>query len=301
MSELPKVWRNGELIPWENATVPLLSHALSRGSAIFEVLGTHESPDGTVSFRMDRHLQRLAQSARLLGMEIKYSPAEIETGIKQAVLACGMGRGVVKIMAYWGNEAIIDLVLKDKLDVAIFPIPARDELGLDKTATATCCLSKWKKLHPAASPVEAKACANYLNGYLARKDAMDRGFDIGLMAGTDGFMAEGSIESVFLVKNGVLKTPPLGRILSSITRMSILELAEKEGMDVSTDPIRGDEIFEADEIFTCHTGIKFVPMHRFEDRTLEAPGPVTAKLQAAMDKVLEYADPRFSHWFQKVG
>ena len=297
MKEKGKVWLNGDLIPWEKATVPLLSHGFSRGSAIFDVFGIHEGQDGPVAFRLDRHLSRLMKSAELLGMEMAYTKEEIAEAVAKTVKANKMVRGLIKILAYWGEEAIIQLVLESKLDLAIFAIPESNEPGLGKSQPISACLSKWRKIHPETVPVAAKACSNYLNGYLVRKDANQRGFDVGLNLGTDGFLAEGSIESVFLVKDGVLKTPPLGRILSSITRMSILEAAPRAGIPVSEEAILPEALFTADEIFTCHTSIKVSPVNRFEDRILEAPGPVTKKVMTLMQNILNHSDARFKHWF----
>ena len=297
MKEKGKVWLNGNLIPWEKATVPLLSHGFSRGSAIFDVFGIHEGQDGPVAFRLDRHLSRLMKSAELLGMEMAYTKEEIAEAVAKTVKANKMVRGLIKILAYWGEEAIIQLVLESKLDLAIFAIPESNEPGLSKSQPISACLSKWRKIHPETVPVAAKACSNYLNGYLVRKDANQRGFDVGLNLGTDGFLAEGSIESVFLVKDGILKTPPLGRILSSITRMSILEAAPRAGIPVSEEAILPEALFTADEIFTCHTSIKVSPVNRFEDRILEAPGPVTKKVMTLMQNILNHSDARFKHWF----
>ena len=297
MKEKGKVWLNGDLIPWEKATVPLLSHGFSRGSAIFDVFGIHEGQDGPVAFRLDRHLSRLMKSAELLGMEMAYTKEEIAEAVAKTVKANKMVRGLIKILAYWGEEAIIQLVLESKLDLAIFAIPESNEPGLGKAQPISACISKWRKIHPETVPVAAKACSNYLNGYLVRKDANQRGFDVGLNLGTDGFLAEGSIESVFLVKDGILKTPPLGRILSSITRMSILEAAPRAGIPVSEEAILPEALFTADEIFTCHTSIKVSPVNRFEDRVLEAPGPVTQKVMTLMQNILNHSDARFKHWF----
>ena len=297
MKDKGKVWLNGKLIPWEKATVPILSHGFSRGSAIFEVLGIHEGPDGPVAFRIDQHLKRLQRSAELLGMKLAYSNDEIAGAVAETVRANNMGRGLVKLLAYWGEEAVIKLVLESDLDLAIFAIPASEDLGLDKVEPISACLSKWRKIHPETMPVEAKACASYLNGYLVRREAIRRGFDLGLMLGTDGFLAEGSIESVFLVKDGILKTPPLGRILSSITRMSILQAAPAFGIPVSEEAILPEEVFSADEIFVSHTGIKVLPVARFEDRLLEAPGPVTRQVTSLMENILNFSDERFRDWF----
>lgn len=300
MTDKRRVWLNGELIPWGDATVPLLSHGFSRGSAIFEAFGIHESPEGPVAFRLDRHLERLKRSADLLGMELAYTGNEIGAAVAQTVRANEMGRGIVKIMAYWGEEAVIQLVLRSKLDVAVFAIPKDVYLHLDDTTPISACLSTWRKLHPDTVRVAAKACGNYLNAYLARKDANDRGYDVGFMLGTDGLLAEGSTEAVFLVKDGVLKTPPLGGVLSSISRRSILEVAPGIGIRAEEVVLRAEDLHGADEIFTSHTGVKVHPVGRFEDHDLEAPGPVTTALIDAVDDILNFRHTRFSHFFQAL-
>ncbi len=296
----PFVWINNKILPWEDAHVPILSHGLSRGSAIFEVFGTHKGELGTSAFRMDMHLKRLAQTARLLGMELKFSTEEIADATAKIAAFNKSGRGIIKILAYWGEEAIVDLVLTSKLDVAIFTVPASENLGLDQMKPISVCFSKWRKLHPETVPVQAKACANYLNGYLIRKDAMDRGFDLGVSIGTDGFVAEGSIESLFIVKEGILKTPPLGPILESITRDTILHLAKDDGIPVEETKLQKEDLYEADELFTSHTGIKISPARQFEEKVLQAPGPVTARICKLMEDVLTFQDKRYMHWFQNL-
>jgi len=295
-----RVWFNGEMIQRRDATVPILSHGFSRGSAIFDVLGVHPGPNGPMAFRLDDHLARLMKSAELLGMELAYSTEEIIDAIIATVKANGLGRGIIKILAYWGDEVITNLVLDARLDVAIFAIPESEELVLDKQHSISACVARWRKLHPETVPVGAKACANYLNGYLARKDAVSRGFDIGILLGTDGFLAEGSTESVFIVKDGVLMTPPVGRILSSITRLSVLEAAPEIGIPVVERPITVDEISAADEIFTVHTGTKVEAVTRFEDRQLEAPGPVTDQIMKLINDIMQFKDERFMNWFQPL-
>lgn len=295
-----QVWFNGKLIPRRDATVPILSHGFSRGSAIFDVIGVHPGPRGPMAFRLDDHLKRFMKSAELLGMEPAYSTEEITAAVKATVKANSLGRGIIKILAFWGEESIIQLVLDSKLDVVVFAIPESAELVLDKKQTLSACLSKWRKLHPKTVPVGAKACANYLNGYLARKDAVSRGFDIGILLGTDGFLAEGSTESVFIVKEGVLMTPPLGRVLASITRLSVLQAAPEIGIPIVERPITADELFAADEMFTVHTGTKVEAVARFEDRQLKAPGPVTQRVMHLIDDIMQFKDERFKGWFQPL-
>ena len=301
MLDHQKVWFNGEMIPWKSATVPILSHGLSRGSAIFEVFNIHPGPDGAYAFRMDRHLDRLFRSAELLGMQPGWNREQIAAGVKQAVQTNGIGRGLIKLMAFWGEEAVIQLVLDSKLDVAICTIPAFDGLGLDRGEPIAVCFSKWRKIRSDMVPADAKACANYLNGYLARKDAMDRGYDLGVLLTEDDEVGEGSIESVFMVKDGVLKTAPLGNILNSISRMSILQAAPTYGIQVSEERISRQMLLDADEIFTAHSGIRALPVKRIENRDLSpAPGPLTARVMEMMDAVCGMRDERFKEWFQPM-
>jgi branched-chain amino acid aminotransferase len=300
MNDDSQVWLNGKLIPRREATVPILSHGFSRASAIFDILGVHVGPQGPMAFRLDDHLKRLMQSAKLLEMELAYSTAEITEAVRKTVEANSLGRGIVKIMAFWSEEAVIQLVLDSKLDVAIFAVPHGEEVVLDKQQTLSACLSKWRKLHPETVPVGAKACANYLNGYLARKDAASRGFDIAILLGTDGFLAEGAAESVFIVKDGALLTPPLGRVLSSITRLSILQAVPEIGIPIVERPITAAELLAADEMFTVHTGTKVEAVARFEDRQLEAPGPITQRVMNLMNDIMQFKNERFMHWFQPL-
>jgi branched-chain amino acid aminotransferase len=233
-------------------------------------------------------------------MTMAYDSEEIAAAVRETVRRNAMKQGLVKILAFWGQEAVIQLVLESKLDLAIFAIPQSQAIPLDKQQSISACITRWRKLHPETIPVEAKACANYLNGYLARKDALDRGFDTGIMLGTDGFVAEGATESLFIVKDGVLKTPPLGRVLASITRMSILKIARHLNIQSAETALLPQDVYEADELFISYTGTKVSPIGRFEERRLEAPGPVTQRLQSQMHAILTFRDAEFSHWFQLI-
>ncbi len=302
MFEDLKVWMNGKMVPWNEANVHVLSHGFSRGSAIFEVFGIHPGPSGPVAFRMDRHLERLFRSAELLGMEMAYDEKQLTQAVVQSVAANRISRGLIKLMAFYGEQAVISLIPNSKLDVAVCGIPAFEDLGLDQAAPIDICFSTYRKLHPATAPVEAKACANYLSGMLARKDAKNRGFDVGILLTLEGFVAEGSVESIFLVKDGVLKTPKPGNILRSVTRLSILEAAPAAGIKVCEEQITPEQLMDADEVFVCHTGAKMIPVKRIENRVLgEVPGPVTKTLRRLMDDICNSRDNRFTSWLQPVG
>ena len=238
------VWLNGKLIPWASATVPILSHSFSRASAVFEIFRIHPGPEGPAAFRMDAHLKRLQNSAGFLEMELCYSLADIADAVAECVMRNTVDRGVVKIMAYWGEEAVIRLLPRSKPDLAIFAMPEMPDMSLDSRKPVKTCISKWRKLHPETVPVSAKACSNYLNAYLARRDAVSRGFDVGIMLGTDDFVTEGSTESVFIVKDNIVKIPPLGSVLPGISRMSVLEMAGSMGVETAEQPLGpGDQCY----------------------------------------------------------
>jgi branched-chain amino acid aminotransferase len=300
MENEKQVWLNGVFIPWASATVPILSHSFSRASAIFEIFGIHIGPEGPAAFRMDAHLKRLLNSARLLEMEMCYSVNTIADAVAETVIRNDIGRGVVKIIAYWGEEAVIRLLPQSKPDLAIFAIPEMPEMNLDSQESIRTCISKWRKIDPETVPVSAKACSNYLNAYLARKNAVSRGFDIGIMLGTDGFVTEGSTESVFIVKDGAVKTPPLGRVLPGISRMSVLEMASSMRLETAEESLSLDDLYGADEMFLSHTGAKVEPVKQFEDKHLAAPGPITCRLMEQMAKILAFQDESYLKWMQKL-
>lgn len=301
MLEDLQVWVNGKLIPWSQATVHMMSHSFSRGSAMFDVFGIHPSKHGPVAFRMDKHLDRFFRSVELLGMRSKYSREELKQAVSEVVKVNNIGRGVVRITGYYSEQTIVSLVMETELDVAVFAIPETEDFKLNHAEPISVCISKWRKLHPATVPVEAKACANYLNGMLSRKDAAERGFDLAVMLTTDGYVAEGAIESIFMAKDGIVKTPPLGNIVQSVTRLSILEATPSIGIKVREEQIMPQELLDADEIFTCHTGTKVTPVKRIEDRILgEVPGPITAKIFKLMEDIVNFRNSEFEHWFEPL-
>jgi branched-chain amino acid aminotransferase len=300
MSEERKVWFNGELIPWEKATVHIFSHAFSRGSALFEVFAVFPSPRGPVAFRSDLHMRRLWNSAKFLGMELAQTREELEKAVAKTVQANRLNQGYVKIVAFWGIESFANLVPDVKLDMSIFAVPATVDYG-DVSKPIGACIVKWRKIHPESVPVEAKAAGYYINAMLARREAYQRGFDQGIMLDTQGFVAEGSVEAVFMVKDGVLMTPPLGRILPSVSRQSVLDVARVIGIPAIEKAIKAEDLMTADELFTSCTVVRVLPIGRFENRTMEkAPGPISSRLIKVIDEIIAGRDERFKAWLKPL-
>ena len=294
------VWLNNEFIPGSAATVPLLSHSFSRASAIFEIFRIHAGPEGPAAFRMTAHLERLLNSARHLDMDLGYSAADIAKAVSATAKKNKIASGLVKIMVYWSEEMIIGLLPNTRPDLAIFTVPENEDMHLDSDQPVRACLSKWRKIDPSTVPVEAKACSNYLNAYLARKEAAQRGFDVGILLGTDGFLAEGSTESLLLIKGEALQAPPLGGVLAGISRMSVLEMAEKMGVETIQKQLTLTDLQRADEMFLSHTGNKVESICRFDQKRMEAPGSITRKLRHQMHRILTFQDDTYKDWMEPL-
>ncbi len=299
------VFVNNEFIAWDQACVHMMSHSFSRGTAIFEVLSVHDTPDrGPCVFRLDAHMKRLSGSADALGMVPGLSLETVQEGVCETVRRNGIRRGAVKIMGYLPDIAFDVMPPKNTLDIAVFAIDPAQDLGrrLEPGADGvSACIAAWRKLDPATVPVEAKAAANYLNGMLARQDARKKGCNMAVMLDTQGFLAEGATESVFLVKDGRILTPALGTVLDSISRNSTIALAKALAIPVSEARLSPDLLHTADEIFFSCTPMKVLPVNTCEKRALSpVPGPVTRKLSDLMAKVTSGRNPEFDHWLFPV-
>jgi branched-chain amino acid aminotransferase len=298
------VYLNGKFVEWEKATVHILSHGFARGSAIFEVMSFHETKKGTAIFRLDEHIYRLFRTAELLSMELPLTKEALTEAVRTTVKANNLASGAIKLVCYYRDIAFEILPPQKTLDVCIVAIdPALDLGGLsyEKPKGLSACVCRWRKLHPETVPIEAKVAANYLNGLMARLDSQKRGFDMAIMVDTEGFVAEGSAESVFFVKDGVLETPILGTVLQSITRKSLLEVAQVMGIETAEKRVRPETLMEADEIFFSCSPQKIAPVRKIENRAIRSvPGPITKKLMTALDDICAGKQPRFKDWLFHV-
>ena len=304
MLEERKVYINGEYKDFNDATVHMMSHSFARGSCIFEVLSFHESDTGPVIFRLEDHITRLFNSAKLLDMELPLSRPEFYEAVVQTIQRNGLSQGMIKIVGYFPEIAFDILPPGKQLTISIITVdPARDmeNLAAPMDTGTTACISRWRKMDPQTVPIEAKAAANYLNGMVARIDAKKRGFDDTVMLDTQGFVAEGGTESIFLVTEGRLATPALGTVLQSITRKSVLEAAGFLGIETLEGRLAPERIAEADELFFTCTPFKVLPVRKFENREFnEVPGPITLKLSDLMSKIATGEEEHFKDWLYPV-
>jgi branched-chain amino acid aminotransferase len=298
------VWRNGDFVRWPEATVHMMSHSFARGSTIFEVISLYATASGPAVFRLHDHIERLEKSAAYLDMELPGGHDALCQAVAETVRRNSFAQGVIKVVGYYPQFALDIQPPQKRLDIAIFALdPAQDvkdlEFSFEKGTSAG--IARWRKLDPETVPIEAKAAANYLNGMIARQDVQKRGLDDAIMLDTQGFIAEGATESVFLVKDGKLLTPCLGTVLDSITRRSILQVARHLGIETFEGRLRPALLFEADEVFFANTPFKEIPIRRIEDRRMSAiPGPMQRKLWNVLQKIATGQEPDFADWLYRV-
>mgnify|MGYP005845937735 CR=1 FL=1 len=305
MLEEREVWINGAFVPWSRATVHLMCHSFARGSTIFEVISVYATArGGPAVFRLHDHIVRFERSAAHLAMELPGDHDALCRAVAETVRRNRLAQGTVKLVGYYPQFALDIQPPQKRLDVAVFAMdPSQDLPGLSFSFErgTTAGIARWRKLDPQSVPIEAKAAANYLNGMVAKLDVQKRGFEDAILLDTQGFIAEGATESVFLVQGGRLLTPSLGTVLDSITRRSILQVADHLGIDTFEGRLRPELLFEADEVFFANTPFKVIPVRRIEERDMPAvPGPVQARLYGFLARVACGQEAAFKEWLYPV-
>ena len=298
------VYLNGEYVPWENATVHIMSHSFGRGSAIFEVISLHATASGPAIFRLEAHIERLFKSAELLDMELPLAKDDLCKAVAGTVERNNLQKGFVKMICFYPELAFEILPPQKQLTVSVFALDPEQDLGgigLPFEEGTTVYVSNWRKLDHRTVPIEAKASANYLNGMVARLEAKKNGFENAIMLDTQGYLAEGGTESAFLVKDNTLMTPATGTVLKSITRMSILEAAKSAGIECFEGQLKPELLFDAEEIFLSCTPFKVLPVRQINDRKIKnTPGPLTRKIAELLDDISTGNNDLFKDWLYRV-
>ncbi len=253
------VYLDGTYAPWDEAKIHIMSHSVGRGSAIFEVIGFHETATGPAVFRLDEYIARFRNSAALLDMELPLSAAGLQEAVLETIRRNGLKQGIIKMMGFYPEIAFNILPPRKRFQVAIFVFDPEGDIGERAQAgqgSVTACVSRWRRLDPQTVPIEAKVAANYMNGIVARTEARNLGFDYAILLDTQGCLAEGGTESLFLVREGRLLTSSLGTILHSITRKTLIEVAESMGIGTFAGRLDPGALNEAEEIFFSGTAAK---------------------------------------------
>ncbi|MGG5871109.1 branched-chain amino acid transaminase [Pseudomonas peli] len=278
------IWYDGELVPWRNATTHVLTHTLHYGMGVFEGVRAYNTPQGTAIFRLQAHTDRLFDSAHIMGMKIPFSKDEINEATRAAVRENNLESAYIRPMVFYGSEAmgLRASGLKTQVIVAAWSWGAYmgDEALQVGIKVRT---SSFTRHHVNISMTRAKANGNYINSMLALQEAISGGADEAMLLDTEGYVAEGSGENIFLVRNGVIYTPEVTSCLNGITRNTILTLAAEHGLEVIEKRITRDEVYIADEAFFTGTAAEVTPIREVDGRQIGAGrrGPITEKLQTA--------------------
>jgi branched-chain amino acid aminotransferase len=281
--EAQYIWFNGKLVRWGDAKIHVLTHALHYGSAVFEGMRCYSTEKGPAAFRIDAHLQRMMDSAKIYRMAIPYSVEELKQATFETVLANKHPSCYVRPIAFLGyGEMGID-PRTCPVDVAVATWEWGRYLGADALVKGVdVCVSSWRRPAPDTFPSLAKASANYLNSQLIKLEALDNGYAEGIALDIDGHVSEGSGENLFLVRRGKILTPPMGSCaLGGITRDCVIALAKELGYAVEEEVIPREMLYVADEMFLCGTAAEMTPIRSVDHRVVGSGsrGPITEAIQ----------------------
>jgi branched-chain amino acid aminotransferase len=300
MRETEKIWMNGELVDWADAKIHVGAHGLHYGTGVFEGIRCYDTPRGPAVFRLTDHIKRLDASARLLYMELPYSVAEIREACLELIGVNGLPECYLRPIAFYGYGELGVSTAGNPVDVVIMSWPWGAYLGDEGMKNGIRVrISSWKRVGANTIPHAAKATGIYLNSMLAVAEANRAGYDEAILLTDDGFIADGSGENVFVVKDGTIATPPLSTsILPGITRASVIEIARKLGYTVEEKNLIRTDLYLADEIFMTGTAAEVTPIRSIDDQDIGPPGETTRRLQKAYLDIVRTGGDHWSHWLE---
>jgi len=295
-----KIWMNGELVDWADAKIHVGAHGLHYGTGVFEGIRCYETPNGPAVFRLTDHIKRLDASAKLLYMDLPYSVEEIRDACLELIGVNGLPEAYLRPFAFYGYGELGVSTAGNPVEVVIMSWPWGAYLGDDGMKNGIRAkISSWKRVGANTIPHAAKATGIYLNSMLAVVEANRAGYDEAILLTDDGYIADGSGENVFVVKDGTITTPPLSTsILPGITRNSVIQIAQDLGYTVEETHLIRTDLYLADEIFMTGTAAEVTPIRSVDDQEVGPPGEVTLKLQKAYLDTVRGGSERWSHWLE---
>lgn len=302
MKEVGKIWMNGRLVPFRDAKVHVLTHALHYSTAVFEGIRCYSTPGGSAVFRLPEHVDRLFRSAKMYSMRIPYTKKQITDAIVKTVRASGLDECYIRPIAYYGYGEM-GVTPTNRVDVSIACWEWRvGESGAGRRTGAKCRVSSWVRIDPRAQPMKAKAASNYANAALARIEALRDGYDEAIMLHAHGGVAEGSAANIFVVRDGQIATPPTGGILEGITRESVIRIIEENGGHVDEMDMDREDLYTADEIFMTGTAAEIRSVTQVDRTSISdgRPGQVTRALQKSFSGITRGRDDRFLSWLTYI-
>ena len=298
-----KIWMDGKLVPWDEATVHVLTHSLHYGLAVFEGIRCYKTPKGSAVFRLREHIQRLVNSARIFTLEIPFSVDQICDAVLDTIRVNKLEECYIRPLAYigLGKMGINPKHNPIKLSISVWPWGAYlGEEGI--TNGIRVKTSSFIRAHVNTNMTMGKVSGYYVNSQLAKMEALSGGYDEAMLLDTEGYVSEGSGENIFIIRGGKLKTTPLTSILEGITRDSIMTIAHDQGIATREDRFTRDEVYLSEEAFFTGTAAEVTPIRELDNRTigLGSRGPITEKLQSIYFDAVHGKVKKYSGWLTKI-
>lgn len=297
------IWLDGEMVPWRDAKVHVLTHTLHYGMGVFEGVRAYEAEQGTSIFRLDAHTDRLINSAKIVNMKMPFDKETLNEAQRAAVRENNLKSAYIRPMAFYGSEGMGIRADNLKVHVMVAAWEWGAYMGEENlTRGIKIATSSYTRHHVNVTMTKAKSNGSYMNSMLALQEAVNHGCDEALLLDVDGYVAEGSGENFFMVKEGVLYTPELTCCLDGITRKTIMRLAKEQGIEVVEKRITRDEVYIADEAFFTGTAAEVTPIRELDNRPIGigSRGPITEKLQSLYFDVVHGRSAKHMDWLTTV-
>jgi branched-chain amino acid aminotransferase len=298
-----KIWIDGAFVPWNDAKVHVLVHTLHYGTGVFEGIRCYKTESGPAVFRLKEHVDRLFGSMHILQMECPFTREQVSEAILETIRVNKIEACYIRPLVSIGYGSMGVFPAENPVNVIIAVWPWGSYLGDEGMKSGIRVkISSFSRPHINATMVRAKAVANYANSLLAKREALKDGYDEAVLLDTDGYVAEGSGENLFMVRNNVIKTPPLTAILEGITRDTVMQLSRERGLRLVEERFTRDELYLADEVFFTGTAAEITPIREVDNRKIGEgrPGPVTKQLQTAFFDIVLGRDKKHSAWLAPV-
>src|SRR3954452_1794239 len=298
-----KVWHNGKLIPWDNATLHVMSHVVNYGSSVFEGVRCYQLPTGPAIFRANEHIQRLLDSAKIYRIDVDFTREELVSAMIELVKNNGVSPCYIRpiILRGYGEAGVNPFNSPTEVYVANYPWGKY--LGTDPEQGVDVCVSSWTRIAPNTLPAMAKSGANYMNSQLIKMEAILNGYVEGIALDANGYVSEGSGENVFLVRQGTIYTAPLGNsVLPGITRDSVIQIAKDLKIPVIEQMIPREMLYIADEVFFSGTAAEITPIRSVDKISVNqgVTGPIVKALQKEFYGLVRGEMPDRHNWFTPV-
>jgi branched-chain amino acid aminotransferase len=302
ISEVETIWMDGELVPWHEAKVHVLSHALHYGSGVFEGIRAYETARGPAVWHLDEHLHRLARSAKLYHLDIPFSHEALVDATKEVIRANGLDSCYIRPLAFrgYGEMGVNPLLAPVNVTIAVWPWGAY--LGEDALEQGVRIkISSWRRNGQNSLPAAAKATGQYINSVLAKVESLKAGYDEAIMLNPQGFVSECTGENIFAARDGVLVTPPVSAgALEGITQDSVTTIARDLGYETRVDFLARSDLYIAEEMFVCGTAAEVSAVNSVDDREIPCPGPMTLEIASEYAKAVRGQTDAYKNWVEHV-